>query len=54
MEEAVAVPIPCPVMAELEQRGARLDGMIAPGQSTTAKGRTVFFIDDTGVCCPIR
>ena len=49
IEQNFGVQIPFPVIADLDQKVARLYGMVAPGASATTTVRTVFFIDDQGI-----
>lgn len=49
MEQNFGVPIPFPIIADLDMRVASLYGMIHPGATSTATVRCVFVIDDKGV-----
>lgn len=43
------VPVPFPIIADLDMKVSKLYGMLHPGESTTATVRSVFFIDDKGM-----
>jgi len=45
----MGVPIPFPILADLDMGVARRYGMIHAGESATATVRTVFFIDPKGI-----
>lgn len=49
IEEKFGIPIPFPVIADLDKKVATLFGMIMPGESATETSRAVFFIDPEGV-----
>lgn len=49
IEENFGIRIPFPVIADLDQKVARLYGMIQANASATTTVRTVFFIDDKGI-----
>ena len=49
LEEMAGVPVPFPVIADLDMKVAGTFGMIHPGASETAAVRAVFLIDPEGV-----
>lgn len=49
MEQNFGIPIPFPIIADIDTKVAQLYGMIHAGASSTATVRAVFVIDDKGM-----